>query len=276
VTNWLVTGYPLSSWAAKVFPDLPAGEQVERMWEAIFKVCRVDQPDPLAAWEKHVHLLEARSQWLTRKQFASLHYTGPGTDLTIGLPEGHIWEGGGSTNKAGIFFIPNFPTEEVFTLPHRGKAEGVVRVTRPFSFLGSRIDGAQLTFSNGRVMDFKAERGEATLRSLLETDEGASHLGEAALVPNSSPISQSGLLFHNELFDENASSHLALGRAYTSCLQGGGDMSKEDFQAAGGNNSDIHNDFMIGSGEMNIDGLAKNGAIEPIMRQGEWAFEVAV
>lgn len=275
-TNWLVIGYPLPKWSAKVFPGLPADEQVERMWEAIFKVCRIDQPDPVAAWEKHVRLLEARSEWLTRQQFAGLHYTGPGTNLTVGLPENHIWIGGGSTNKAGIFFIPNFPTEEVFTLPHLDKAEGTVRVTRPFSFHGSRIDGAEFTFSNGRVVGYTAEKGQDTLRSLLETDEGAAHLGEVALVPNSSPISASGLLFHNVLFDENASSHLALGRAYTSCLQGGDNMSKEDFAAGGGNYSDVHNDFMIGSGELNIDGLAKNGATEPIMRQGEWAFDVDV
>jgi aminopeptidase len=273
-TNWLVIGYPVAAWAAKVFPGLPQDEQVSRLWQAIFSVCRADQPDPVAAWKEHARQLQERADWLTHRQYAGLHYSGPGTDLTIGLPPGHLWEGGGTTNQAGIFFIPNFPTEEIFTLPHRGQADGVVRVTRPFSFHGSRIEGAVLRFSEGRVVDYQAESGREALRSLLETDEGASRLGEAALVPNSSPVSSAGLLFYNELYDENASCHLALGRAYTSSLEGAGAMPKEAFAAAGGNISDVHNDFMIGSDELNIDGLTHDGRHEPLLRRGEWAFEL--
>lgn len=272
--NWLVVSLPVPSWAAKVFPDLPADEQMSRLWEAIFKVCRLDRPDPLVDWQQHVAGLEARSSYLTRKQYAALHYTGGGTNLTVGLPAGHLWKGGELVSERGIAFVPNIPTEEVFTLPHKDRVDGVVCSTRPLSYNGVLIENFNLTFKEGKVVDFKAEKGEDTLRELLNTDDGARRLGEVALVPHSSPISQSGILFYNTLFDENAASHFALGRAYAFTLEGGEAMPEEAFGAAGGNFSLAHVDFMIGSSEINVDGILADGTVEPLMRSGEWAFEV--
>lgn len=271
-TNWLVAAYPVQAWAQRVFPEASPEQAVDRLWQAIFAACRVDTPDPTAAWRAHSAGLAARAAALNRKQYTALHLTGPGADLTVGLPAGHIWAGGGSVCAAGISFIPNFPTEEVFTLPHRERVDGRVAATRPFSFAGSRIDGATFTFSAGKVVDFAAEHGGETLRSLIETDSGSCRLGEVALTPHSSPVSQTGLLFHNELFDENAASHLALGRAYRDCLEGGPAMSIEEFTLAGGNHSDVHNDFMVGSAALDVDGVLPGGGREAVMRRGEWAF----
>ena len=272
--NWLGIGAFHPGWAAKVFPDLPAGEQQSRLWESIFKVCRLDQPDPLSAWQDHLNILAARKDFLNHKQYTALRFTGPGTDLTVGLPQGHIWRGGSITSQAGIVFTPNLPTEEVFTLPHRELTQGVVQATRPLSH-GSLIENFSLTFEQGRVVKVSAEKGELILRKLVENDEGAGRLGEVALVPHSSPIAQSGLLFYNTLYDENAASHVALGRAYKFNLQGGESMPDEEFVRAGGNNSLVHVDFMIGSGEMDVDGMNAQGYSEPVMRHGEWAFDLA-
>lgn len=273
-TNWCVISMPVESWAVKVFPGLSAGDAVAKLWDAIFKICRLNEPDPVAAWRKHVDRLVARSRYLTRKQYAALHYTGAGTDLTVGLPSGHRWIGGQMTSGNNIDFIPNMPTEEVFTMPHKDSVDGTVRASRPLSYAGSLIEDFSLTFKNGRVVDFQAGKNADVLRGLLDTDEGARRLGEVALVPNSSPVSQSGVLFYNTLFDENASSHLALGRAYQFTMQGGEEMSGEAFAQAGGNQSLTHVDFMIGSAETNLDGLLEDGTVEPLMRAGEWVFEV--
>jgi aminopeptidase len=272
--NWLAVSAPVPSWAAKVFSDLAVEQQIPRLWDMIFKVCRLDAADPVAAWERHITQLTARSDYLNRKQYAALKYTGPGTELTIGLPKRHIWKSARDISVKGISFVPNMPTEEVFTLPHKDCVSGVVSSTKPLNYGGTLIENFRLTFAEGRVVDIDAEAGVDTLRKLIETDAGAARLGEVALVPHSSPIAQSGLLFYNTLFDENAASHIALGRAYQFTLEGGTAMSEEEFGRAGGNHSLTHVDFMIGSDKIDIDGLAEDGSAEPVMRAGEWAFGV--
>jgi aminopeptidase len=272
-TNCLIVSAAVDGWPAKLFPDLPAESGKARLWDTIFEVCRVKQPDPVSAWEDHISELAARRDYLNGKQYAALRLTGPGTDLTAGLPAGHVWRSARMTAKNGIDFVANIPTEEVFTIPHRDQVEGVVTSTKPLNLGGSLIEEFRLVLSEGRVVEATARKGEAGLRKLLETDEGARRLGEVALVRHSSPISQSGLLFHNILFDENAASHLALGQAGHYNLEGGPAMSADEFAAAGGNLSLIHVDFMVGSGEIDVDGLAADGSAEPVMRQGEWAFE---
>jgi aminopeptidase len=271
--NWCVVSTAIPSWAARVFPDLPAEEREPRLWEAIFRTCRLDQPDPVAAWREHIRRLAARADHLTGRHYTALHYTGPGTDLTVGLPAGHRWESGESATQAGLRFAANIPTEEVFTLPHKDRVDGFVSATRPLPYAGNLIEGFRLTFSAGRVVEFQAAKGADVLGRLLETDEGARRLGEVALVPHSSPISQSGILFYNALFDENAASHLALGHAYPSTLAGGEQLSEEDFARSGGNHSLEHVDFMVGSGEIDVDGVRDDGSAEPVMRHGEWTEE---
>ena len=270
-TNWGVVAAAAASWAARVYPDLPAGEQTAALWRAIEKLCRLDRPDPVAAWETHLAQLAARTNQLNAKQYKALKYSGPGTSLTIGLPDGHIWVGGRSTSASGIRFAPNLPTEEVFTMPHKDRVDGTVWSTKPLSYGGTLIEGFSLTFSDGRVVDVKAEKGEDVLRRLVKMDGGAARLGELALVPHSSPVAQTGVLFYNTLFDENAASHVALGAAYKFTLRGGETMADEEFERAGGNRSATHVDFMIGSPELDVDGVLSDGTVEPVMRQGEWA-----
>lgn len=273
-TNWTVIATPVASWAAKVFPDLAPEVALAKSWEAVFEACRLNEADPVAAWAAHIEDLAARQEYLTHKGYAALRLSGPGTDLTVGLPEGHIWTGGREITEGGLSFVPNLPTEEVFTLPHKDRAEGVVASSLPLSYSGTLIQDFSLTFAEGRVVKAVASKGETILRKLLETDEGAGRLGEVALVPHSSPIALSGLLFYESLFDENAASHLALGSAYNYNLAGGTEMSDDEFAAAGGNNSLAHVDFMIGSGGMDVDGIKEDGAAEPVMRAGQWAFDV--
>lgn len=268
--NWCVVAYATAAWAARVFPDLPPDQQQERLWDAIFRAVRLDASDPLAAWEAHAGRLAERTAFLNEKQYHALHFTGPGTDLTIGLPANHRWLGGAAPTGIGVTNIANVPTEEVFTAPHRARVNGTVKATMPLNYGGNLIENFSLTFKDGRVIDFSAEKGEALLRSQIETDEGAARLGEVALVPHSSPISQSGVLFYNTLFDENASSHIALGRAYRNCIDGCENMNDEEFAEVGGNSSVTHLDFMIGSGDINVDGIRGDGSVEPLMRGGEW------
>ncbi len=272
--NWLVIAAAGPAWSARVFPDLEPAEAEKKLWEAIFSITRVDQPDPIAAWEKHVQELRARSEFLNAKQYTALHYKAPGTDLTVGLPQGHFWNSAGSTTQNGIFYIANMPTEEIFTLPHKDQINGHVSASMPLSYGGSLMEDFVLTFENGRVTKATAKKNEAVLKKLVSTDGGASSLGEVALVPHSSPIAQRGHLFFDALIDENAASHLALGRAYKFTLKGAENMSDEEFQARGGNVSMVHADFMVGSGKMDLDGTTADGAVEPVMRQGEWAFDV--
>lgn len=271
-TNWLATSPSITSWAMKVFPDLAAEEAKARLWDVIFDACRIKNDDPIAEWERHIAELGKRSDYLNAKQYTALKYTAPGTDLTIGLPSGHNWHSGKLKSQNGIEFVANIPTEEVFTMPHKDRIEGVVTATKPLSYGGSLIDKFTLKFSEGKVVNATAELGQDALDNLLNTDEASRSLGEVALVPHSSPISQSGLLFYNILFDENASNHIALGNAYRFSMKDGEEMSAEEFAAAGGNESMTHADFMIGSADMDIDGIAADGTAEAVMRQGEWAF----
>lgn len=270
--NWLVMAAPIDSWAAKIFPDDSSESRIAKLWQLIFQACRVNEPNPIAAWQQHAQDLATRKAYLNDKQYTALHYLAPGTDLTIGLPRQHIWNGVEAKTLADLTFIPNLPTEEIFTLPHREVADGVISSTRPLSHAGVLITDFSLTFEAGRVVNASAKTGEAVLKKLLDADEGAARLGEIALLPHSSPISQTGTLFYNTLFDENAACHLALGGAYPFCLTDGSRMSSDQFLAAGGNNSAVHTDFMVGSDELNIDGLTADGSTEPILRQGEWAF----
>jgi aminopeptidase len=269
--NWCVLAVPGPAWAAKVFPNLPPEEQQARLWDVIFDICRVNTPDPVAAWQAHIASLLARSRSLNEKRYAALHFRGPGTDLTVGLPENHLWNSAQAVSTSGITFTPNIPTEEVFTLPHRERVDGVVAATLPLSYAGTLIEGIRLVFKQGKVVEVGASSGEAVLRQVLAADEGATRLGEVALVPQSSPIAQQGRLFYRTLFDENAASHIALGSAYKLSLSGGPALSDEDFTSAGGNRSVVHLDFMIGSGAIDVDGLWADGAHEPLMRGGEWA-----
>jgi aminopeptidase len=270
--NWTVLSIPIEGWADQVFPQLPAEEQIPALWDILFKICRIYEEDPILAWKEHLLDLKNRADYLNQKQYRSLHYSAPGTDLHITLPERHVWHSAGFTTQSGIPFTANIPTEEVFTLPDRRCTEGTVTSARPLRYSGSVIDKFSLTFKAGKVVDFSAEKGEDLLERLLHIDDGASMLGEVALVPDSSPISQSGLLFFNTLLDENASSHLALGGAYRFSLVGGEDISVEEFNNRGGNTSLIHEDFMIGSDELDIDGIHTSGSTDPVMRNGEWTF----
>lgn len=274
ISNWCVAAASTPSWAKKVFPALPEDQAVVKLWEAIFKACRIDAPDPVRAWEEHIDKLVQYKDYLNSKRYTGLHYKGPGTDLRIGLPETQHWSGAQESFENGITGTVNIPTEEVFAAPHKDRVEGIVTASLPLNVLGVQIEEIRIRFENGRVVEASAKKGEADLRKLLETDENASRLGEVALVPHSSPISQSGILFYNTLFDENAACHLALGNAYRISLQDGVNMTDEEFAANGGNKSLLHVDFMIGSGELDIDGIYEDGSREPVMRNGEWAFTV--
>ncbi|OJY35963.1 MAG: aminopeptidase [Rhizobiales bacterium 65-9] len=269
--NWNIIAFPGLSWAKLVFPDETDDAAVTKLADAIFAASRVDQADPIAAWAAHNKALRSRSAWLNEQRFEALHFTGPGTDLTIGLSDGHEWQGGESRAKNGIACNPNIPTEEVFTTPHARRVSGHVSSTKPLSYQGALIDNISVRFEEGRIVEAKASRGEEVLNKVLDTDEGSRRLGEVALVPHSSPISKSGLLFYNTLFDENASCHIALGQCYSKCFVDGATLTPEQIAAQGGNKSFIHIDWMIGSDKIDIDGVHADGARVPVFRKGEWA-----
>ena len=269
--NWNIVAYPGAAWAKQVFAGDEEDVAVAKLAEAIFSASRVDNDDPIGNWTAHNESLRRRTEWLNGQRFDALHYTGRGTDLTIGLADGHEWQGGESTAKNGITCNPNIPTEEVFTTPHARRVEGQVSSTKPLSYQGTLIDEIAVRFEGGRIVEAKAARGEEVLNEVLDTDEGARRLGEVALVPNSSPISKSGLLFYNTLFDENAACHIALGQCYSKCFINGANLTPEQIAAQGGNKSLIHIDWMIGSGEIDIDGIRADGGRVPVMRRGEWA-----
>ncbi|MCP3027461.1 aminopeptidase [Halobacillus sp. A5] len=274
--QWSIVSIPIPAWAQKIFPELSGEEAVEQLWEQIFSIVRVDKDDPVAAWEEHNQTLQQAREFLNRKQYKKLVYKAPGTELEVELPKGHVWKGGSAkTEKAQIAFNPNMPTEEVFTAPHKYGVNGHVASTKPLNYGGNVIDRFTLTFENGKVVDYKAEEGEETLKHLLETDEGSKRLGELALVPHESPISQSGLIFYNTLYDENASCHLALGKAYPNNVEGGSNMNEEQLDQNGVNHSLSHVDFMMGSEELDIDGVLEDGTTEPVMRKGSWALNFA-
>jgi aminopeptidase len=270
-TNWNIIAYPSPSWAKLVFPDVPEDVAVAKLADAIFAASRVDREDAVPAWDRHNAVLRERTDWLNGQRFSALKYSGPGMDLTIGLADGHEWEGGAATAKNGITCNANIPTEEVFTTPHCRRVSGYVVSSKPLSYQGTLIDNIRVKFEEGRIVEAKASRGEEVLNKVLDTDEGARRLGEVALVPHSSPISKSGLLFYNTLFDENAASHIALGQCYSKCFVGGTMLSQQQIAAQGGNQSLIHIDWMIGAAETDIDGIRADGSTVPVFRKGEWA-----
>lgn len=272
---WAMASVPTPSWAAKVFPHLSETEAVAALWDLIFQVNRVYEEDPVAAWEGHLDFLTKRMDRLNARRYRFLHYRGPGTGLTIELPKGHIWKAAASRTPAGIRYVPNMPTEEVFTLPLKQGVNGTVSSTLPLNYMGNVINRFTLTFQQGRIVSFTAEEGYETLKKLIEMDEGSHYLGEVALVPHHSPISNLGTIFYNTMFDENASCHLAIGNAYPYTLEGGTAMTPEELDRHGANRSLTHVDFMIGSGELDIDGETEDGTVEPLFINGNWADDGA-
>ncbi len=271
--NWCVVASAAPAWAAKMFPDLTPREAQEKLWQAIFETTRIVEPDPVAAWGVHIQKLRRRADYMQAKKYTSLHYKSEQTDFTVGLPYGHKWISAQSLAENGVIFTANMPTEEIFTLPDRQRADGVVASTFPLSYAGSLIEDFTVRFENGKIVNVTAKKNEAILKKLVDTDEGSTRLGEVALVPASSPIARRGHLFYNTLFDENASCHIAIGRAYRFTLIGGEELTDEEFATAGGNTSLAHVDFMIGSPQIDIDGIREDGTREPVMRSGEWAFD---
>jgi len=269
--NWTIVSSATPAWAAAMFPGDAPDVALGKLWDAIFATTRIDAEDPIAAWKTHDASLQKRAAFLNEKRYSALHYRGPGTDFRLGMADDHLWLGGGTTAGNGIYCIPNMPTEEVFSAPHKDRAEGTVTSTKPLSHQGTMIEGIQVRFEGGRIVEAKATRGQEVLQKLIDTDEGARRLGEVALVPHSSPIARSGMTFLNTLFDENAASHVALGQAYSSCLRNGDHLTPEELAARGANDSLIHVDWMIGSDKLDIDGITATGAAEPLMRGGEWA-----
>ncbi len=270
--QWCIAAVPGAAWAKKVFPGVRTSVAVEKLWQAILEASRVDG-DPIAAWEKHNADLRARCDYLNSLGIESLHYTADnGTDLTVGMiPEARFC-GGSEVSRLGITFNPNIPTEECFISPMKGKAEGIVYSTKPLSYQGQLIDGFSIRFENGRAVEVHAEVGEELLKTMIAMDEGAAYLGECALVPQASPICQSGLLFYNTLFDENAACHLALGMGFADTIADHHNKTLEECRQLGINDSMIHEDFMIGCDSMNIDAICADGKVVPVFRGGNWAF----
>lgn len=271
-SNCTIIAAPVSRWAAKVLPDIDAEQRVEALWALIFDICRINEENPVAAWQVHREELHKRSELLNHKNYDALKYIGPGTDLEVGLPKGHIWRGGGGVTQNGIDMVANMPTEEVFTLADRTRINGKVKSTKPLNYSGFANDFT-LTFENGEIVNVSADEGEEHLKKIIDTDAGSCFIGEIALVPHSSPISKSGRIFYSTLYDENASCHMAMGAAYRFSLDGGIHMSAQEFMAAGGNVSSVHADFMIGSDKLDVDGISKDGLVEPVIRAGEWVVD---
>ena len=270
--NWLVIGAASPGWARALFPELDETAAIERLWNAIFATVRLDQGDPEAAWREHLSRLQQRASTLNQARLTALNFRGPGTDLRVGLAPGHVWKSAIAEAANGVSFVPNLPTEEVFTAPDPNRVEGVVRSTRPLNLSGTLVDGISAHFENGRAVEVTAAHGQEALQGLLTNDEGALRLGEVALVETPNPVYDAGFLFQNTLYDENAASHIAFGRAYPDTL-GISDGSDAALAAAGGNVSMIHIDWMIGSPEVDVDGLGANGERIPLMRAGRWVEE---
>ncbi len=269
--NWTIVAGATPAWAAAMFPMDAPDLALDKLWAAIFATTRINTPDPVSAWKAHDAELHKRAAFLNGKRYYALQYRGPGVEFRLGLADDHEWLGGGTTAGNGNYCIPNMPTEEVFTTPHKDRADGIVTASKPLSHQGTMIEGIRVRFERGRIVEAHATRGQEVLQKLIDTDDGAGRLGEVALVPHSSPIAQSGLVFFNTLFDENAASHIALGQSYSSCLIDGDKLSPEQLAAKGANSSLIHVDWMIGSEHLDIDGITASGASEPLMRKGEWA-----
>ncbi|SEH21304.1 aminopeptidase [Selenomonas sp. KH1T6] len=271
--TWCVVSVPTAGWAKKVFPELGEEEAKARLWQEIFRTVRIEpETDPAEAWKEHIATLQKAAEFLNKQNFKALHYKNSlGTDLTVELPEGHIWAGGAEKAATGVTFAANMPTEEVYSLPLREGVNGTVYASKPLIYNGNRIENFHLTFKEGRVVDFGAEVGEETLKELINMDEGSHYLGEVALVPYDSPISNSGILFYNTLFDENAACHLALGKAYPTCLEGGEKMDSVTLLQHGVNDSLVHEDFMIGTADLSIVGITREGEKVEIFRNGNFA-----
>jgi aminopeptidase len=268
--NWTIVASATPAWAAAMFPKDAPDVALAKLWDAIFETTRINGDDPVAAWKAHDAGLQKRAARLNEKRYSALQYRGPGTNFRLGLADDHLWLGGGTTAGNGLYCIPNMPTEEVFTTPHKDRADGIVTATKPLSHQGTMIEGIQVRFEKGRIVEIRASRGQEVLQRLVDTDDGSRRLGEVALVPHSSPIAASGMLFLNTLFDENAASHIALGHAYSSCLRDGEKLTPKQLAAKGANDSLIHVDWMIGSDKLDIDGISAADVAEPLMRQGEW------
>ena len=270
--NWSIVAAATPEWAKLVFPGENVDVAMSKLWDAIFLASRVTGEDPVAEWKRHGQNLKKRVDMLNAKRFGALRFRSQNgsTDLTVGLADDHLWAGGGGEAGNGVFCNPNIPTEECFTTPHKDRINGVVRASKPLSHQGTLIENITCKFEGGRIVSATATAGEDVLNRLISTDEGARRLGEVALVPHSSPIAQSGVLFWNTLFDENAASHIALGQAYATCLIDGEKMTSDELAALGANSSLIHVDWMIGSGAMDVDGVNAQGVAEPLMRSGEW------
>ncbi len=268
--NWTIVATATPAWAEAMFPDAPPQYALAKLWDAIFETSRINTSDPVSAWKQHDAELQRRAAFLNERRYSALQYRGPETDFRLGLADDHLWMGGGTTAANGIYCIPNIPTEEVFTTPHKDRADGIVTASKPLSYQGTMIEGIQVRFERGRIVEARATRGQEVLQKLIDSDEGARRLGEVALVPQSSPIAHSGLTYFNTLFDENAASHIALGQAYSSCVRDGENLTPEQLAAKGANDSLIHVDWMIGSDKLDIDGITASGAVEPLMRSGEW------
>ncbi len=267
--NWNIISWPGKAWAKRVFPNLEENDAINKLGDAIFHASRVSTDDPILEWDNHNKNLRKKTDWLNSMNFKSLHYTGPGTSLEVGLADGHEWMGGASEAQNGIICNPNIPSEEVFTTPHAFKVNGSVCSTKPLSYQGTLIDNISVEFKEGKIINAKASKGENVLLKVLDSDDGSRRLGEVALVPNSSPISQLDITFFNTLFDENAASHIALGQCYTKCFKNK-NLNPEEIKARGGNSSIIHIDWMIGSGKIDVLGEDQNGNMVPIFKQGEW------
>ena len=271
--QWCVAAVPAPSWAAKVFPGIPVEEAMEKLWALIFDVCRVTGGDPVNEWKAHLDRLTSLGEKMNALDLESVHFeSANGTDLTVGLAEKASWESAGSKNEKGVFFLPNIPTEEVFTAPHKDKVDGIVYGTKPYVFNGQLIKGFHVTFKDGKVVEHGAEEGADLLGRLLDTDEGARHIGEVALVPASSPINRSGALFYSTLFDENAACHIAFGASYPGTTEGGTGLTKEQLEERGMNQSTIHEDVMIGAEDSHITGKCRDGRVVELFRNGVWVL----
>jgi aminopeptidase len=271
-SKWVIVALPSPAWAKQIFPDHEEEAAIEKLWNHLIKINRLDHEDPVHAWENHLSVLDDKLKWLNDKKLVKLVYEAPGTDLTIELPEGHVWLGGSHCSVDGEEFLPNIPTEEVFTLPHKYKVNGTVRSTMPLNQSGNLIEDFSITFESGKVVDYNALKGKEILTNILSIDEGANYLGEVALVPYTSPISQTGIVFYNTLYDENASCHLALGTAYGLCHEKNSELDDEGKDQAGINKSLMHVDFMVGSNELNITGYDQAGNSYPVFIKGEWGI----
>lgn len=269
---WCVVSMPTPSWSKKLFPNVSPEKQEELLWDKIFTATRIYEADPVAAWKKHTEDLAVRCKYLNDKKIKSLHYTAPGTDLTVELPKGYKWEGGGEHSAQGTYFVANMPTEEVFTMPHKYGVNGTLRATKPLVYAGNLIEDFHFVFEKGRIVDYDARVGKEILAKLVEIDEGSHYLGEVAIVPHSSPVSKTDTIFFNTLFDENASCHFALGSSYPTTIEGGTSMNEVEMEAVGANTSITHNDFMVGGPELDVEATTESGDKFFVLKGGEWAF----